>query len=121
MGDLFRDDLDLRVYGFRDLEVRFRVLHTRNERSDLEERGSGRRMGKAYGRSVVLLSLDLFGEDTSGRGDETEESGGWVERASTELGVSLETGKVRVFYRQRTNERGKVSSRLPSIRDDCQK
>ena len=49
-----------------------------------------------YRRSVVLLSLDLFGKNTSGSGDETEESRRRVERSSTEFWVSLKSGKVRV-------------------------
>ena len=46
------------------------------------------------------MSLDLLGENSSGGGDETEERGRRVERASAELGVSLKADEVGVICRE---------------------
>jgi len=64
-----------------------------------------------YRRSVVLLSLDLFGKNTSGSGDETEESRRRVERSSTKLRVSLKSGKVRVICEVPTPDLSFIFSR----------
>lgn len=67
-----------------------------------------------YGSDVVLLALNLLRQNSSGGGDETEESGRRVEGTGAELGVSLKASKVWVVCAWRRARMIRVGGRSPS-------